>query len=106
MFRIVITIEKKEKITHMCMCSRYKQLNSMYLSQALNVQLAIIKSERIKTSKTVPGHIVIKVFKTNLVLNLILLKAPILLDEASKNNNKNRMVLIYLCIIILIDTNL
>lgn len=54
-----------------------------YLSHALNVQLAIINNERIKTNKTVPGHIVINVFNTNLVLNLILLKAPILLDEAS-----------------------
>jgi hypothetical protein len=54
-----------------------------YLSHALTVQLAIIKSERIKTSKTVPGHIVINVFNTNLVLNLMRLKAPILLDEAS-----------------------
>jgi hypothetical protein len=60
----------------------------VYLSHALNIQLAIIKSERIKTSKTVPGHIVINVFTTNLVLNLILLKAPILLDEASKNINR------------------
>ncbi len=56
----------------------------LYLSQARNVQLAIIKSERIKTSKTVPGQIVINVLSTNRVLNLIRLKAPILLDEASK----------------------
>jgi len=61
---------------------KFKQ-NFLYLSHALNVQLAIIKSERIKTSKTVPGHIVINVFNTNVVLNLIRLKAPILLDEAS-----------------------
>lgn len=59
-----------------------------YLSHARNVQLAIIKSERIKTSRTVPGHIVISVFNTNLVLNLIRLKAPILLDDASIENSK------------------
>jgi hypothetical protein len=57
--------------------------NKSYLSQARNVQLAIINSESIKTSRTVPGHIVINVFNTNLVLNLIRLKAPILLDDAS-----------------------
>ncbi len=62
---------------------KFKQ-NFLYLSHALNVQRAIMKSERIKTSKTVPGHIVINVFNTNVVLNLIRLKAPILLDEASK----------------------
>ncbi len=68
---------------------KFKQ-NFLYLSHALNVQLAIIKSERIKTSKTVPGHIVINVFNTNVVLNLIRLKAPILLDEASwKEKNEN-----------------
>ena len=39
-----------------------------------------------KTNNTVPGHIVISVFKTNLVLKLILLRAPILLEEASVNN--------------------
>ena len=59
--------------------------SSTYLSQALRVQLAIIKSESIKTSRTVPGQMVINVFSTNLVLNLIRLKAPILLDEASKS---------------------
>ncbi len=68
---------------------KFKQ-NFLYLSHALNVQLAIMKSERIKTSKTVPGHIVINVFNTNVVLNLIRLKAPILLDEASwKEKNEN-----------------
>lgn len=35
---------------------------------------------------TVPGQIVIKVFKTNFVSKLILFSAPILLDEASVNN--------------------
>ncbi len=63
----------------------------LYLSQARNVQLAIIKSERIKTSKTVPGHIVINVLTTNLVLNLIRLKAPILLDEASIKSINNHL---------------
>lgn len=62
---------------------KYLLLFFVYLSHARNVQLAIIKSDKIKTSKTVPGHIVINVFNTNVVLNLIRLKAPILLDEAS-----------------------
>jgi hypothetical protein len=66
-----------------------------YLSHALNVQLAIIKSERIKTSKTVPGHIVINVFNTNAVLNLIRLKAPILLDEASFEKQNPKFVFIF-----------
>ena len=39
-----------------------------------------------KTSKTVPGQIVIKVFITNLVLKLIRFKAPILRLEASVNS--------------------
>lgn len=54
-----------------------------YLSQALTVQLAMMKSVKMKTNKTVPGQMVINVFKTNLVLNLIRLNAPILLDDAS-----------------------
>ena len=58
-------------------------ISSINLSHARNVQLAIINSERIKTRRTVPGHIVMRVFKTNVVLNLIRLNAPILLDDAS-----------------------
>lgn len=37
-----------------------------HLSHCLNVHDAIIHSETINTNNTVPGHIVIKVFKTNL----------------------------------------
>ena len=39
---------------------------TVYLSQARIVQAAIIQSETEKTSRTVPGHIVINVFITNL----------------------------------------
>lgn len=46
------------------------------LSHCLRVQLAIIHRDTIKTNKTVPGQIVISVFKTNLekfanILNII-----------------------------------
>lgn len=37
-----------------------------HLSHCLRVHEAIIHNETIKTNNTVPGHIVIKVFKTNL----------------------------------------
>lgn len=59
---------------------------STYLSHCLNVQLAIIHKETMKTRRTVPGQIVMRVFKTNLVLKFILLSAPILREEASVNN--------------------
>ena len=36
-----------------------------------------------KTRRTVPGQMVIRVLRTNLVLKLILLRAPILLELAS-----------------------
>ena len=60
--------------------------NNKYLSQALKTQLVKIKRLKINTSKTVPGHIVIKVFKTNCVLKLIRFNAPMLLLEASVNS--------------------
>ena len=58
----------------------------IYLSHARNVQLAMMKRVRMNTSRTVPGQIVIRVLKTNLVLNLIRLKAPMLLDDASADD--------------------
>lgn len=57
-----------------------------YLSHTCMIQLAKIHNVTVKTSSTVPGQIVINVFNTNLVLKLILFKAPILLDEASVNS--------------------
>lgn len=60
--------------------------NLTNLSHCLKVQLAIIQSDTIKTNKTVPGHIVINVFKTNRVLKFIRFRAPIDLEEASVNN--------------------
>ena len=60
-----------------------------YLSHARNVQLAMMKRVRMNTSRTVPGQIVIRVLKTNLVLNLIRLKAPMLLDDASADDRNS-----------------
>ena len=54
-----------------------------HLSHCLSVQLAMIQRETMKTSRTVPGQMVMSVFRTNLVLKLILLRAPILLELAS-----------------------
>jgi len=61
----------------------------------------MINNERIKTSRTVPGHIVISVLTTNLVLNLIRLNAPILLDDASEQttgNSTNLLVFLFVCL--------
>ncbi len=44
----------------------------LYLSHCLSVQLAMIQRVTMKTSRTVPGQIVIRVFSTNRVLKLIL----------------------------------
>ena len=57
-----------------------------YLSHCRRVQLAMIQSDTMKTSSTVPGQIVIKVFITNRVLKLIRLSAPIEREDASVNN--------------------
>ena len=46
----------------------------------------MIQSDTMKTSSTVPGQIVIKVFRTNRVLKLIRLSAPIEREDASVNN--------------------
>lgn len=42
-----------------------------YRSHCLKVQEAIIHNDTMKTNSTVPGHIVINVFKTNLQINSI-----------------------------------
>ena len=47
------------------------------------VTLSMIQSDTMKTSRTVPGQIIIKVFRTNRVLKLIRLSAPIEQEEAS-----------------------
>ena len=57
-----------------------------YLSHCLSIQLAMIQRDTMKTSSTVPGQIVIKVFITNRVLKLIRLRAPIEREDASVNN--------------------
>lgn len=44
----------------------YTEQVKTHLSHCLSVHEAIIHNETIKTNNTVPGHIVIKVFKTNL----------------------------------------
>ena len=46
----------------------------------------MIQRETMKTSSTVPGQMVISVFSTNLVLKLILLRAPMLRELASVNS--------------------
>ncbi|KAI2796374.1 hypothetical protein BLOT_015826 [Blomia tropicalis] len=53
------------------------------LSHNLMVQLPIIHRDTSTTIRQVPGHIVINVFNTNLVLKLIRFNAPILRDDAS-----------------------
>ena len=60
--------------------------NCSYLSHCLRVQLAMIQRDTMKTSSTVPGQMVIKVFRTNRVLKLIRFNAPIEREEASVNN--------------------
>lgn len=55
------------------------------LSQALSIQLAINQSDNMTTRRTVPGQIVIKVFITKRVLNVIRFNAPMLRDDASEN---------------------
>lgn len=57
-----------------------------YLSHCLSVQLAIIHRDTMNTSNTVPGHMVMSVFSTNLVLKLIRFRAPMLRDDASVNS--------------------
>ena len=58
-------------------------LQAPHLSHCLRVQLAMIQRETMKTRRTVPGQMVMRVLRTNLVLKLILLRAPILLELAS-----------------------
>lgn len=62
------------------------RMRGTHLSQARRNQLAIIHSERIFTSSTVPGQIVINVFITNFVSKFIRFNAPIDRDEASVNS--------------------
>ena len=56
------------------------------LSQARNIQLAMIQRDNISTTSTVPGQIVIRVLTTNRVLSCIRLSAPILRDDASEKS--------------------
>ena len=57
-----------------------------YRSHCRSVQLAMIHKDTMKTRRTVPGHMVISVLRTNRVLKLMRLRAPIDLDEASVNS--------------------
>lgn len=77
-------IEEKKKRPEMDEWDR--RLMLAYLSQRRNVQLAMIQRETMNTRSTVPGQMVIKVFRTNLVLKLMRFRAPILLDDASVNS--------------------
>ena len=58
----------------------------MYRSHWRSVQLAMIHNDTMKTRRTVPGQMVIRVFRTNRVLKLMRLRAPIDLDDASVNS--------------------
>lgn len=55
-----------------------------YLSHALSIQLASIHIDSISTSSTVPGQMVMSVLRTNRVLKVIRLSAPMLRDDASE----------------------
>lgn len=46
----------------------------------------MIHKDTMKTRRTVPGQMVINVLRTNRVLKLMRLRAPIDLDEASVNS--------------------
>lgn len=83
--RIVITVTR-ERENHRAVDRNQRRI---HLSHARNVQLAMMKRVKMNTSKTVPGQMVIKVLKTNLVLNLIRLNAPMLLDDASVNGRSS-----------------
>ncbi|TNN77091.1 hypothetical protein EYF80_012729 [Liparis tanakae] len=50
------------------------------------VHAAMIQEDILNTSRTVPGQMVMRVFMTKRVLKLILLRAPMLRDEASVNS--------------------
>lgn len=58
----------------------------VYLSQTRTVHAAMIQEDILNTSRTVPGQMVMRVFMTKRVLKLILLRAPMLRDEASVNS--------------------
>ena len=59
---------------------------STYHSQARRIHAHTIQRDIINTTITVPGKMFISVLSTNLVLNVILLRAPMLLDDASVNS--------------------
>lgn len=65
---------------------RIERLYPTYRSHWRKVQLAMIHKETIKTRRTVPGQMVISVLRTNLVLKLMRLRAPIDRDDASVNS--------------------
>lgn len=62
----VIKKANKLKTENMHNNAYLKVVEMGYLSHCRKVHEAIIHKDTMKTSSTVPGHIVIKVFKTNL----------------------------------------
>ncbi len=62
------------------------------LSHCLSVQLAMIHSETMNTSSTVPGQMVMRVLRTKRVLKLIRLSAPMLRELASVNSFECRSI--------------
>ena len=83
---LAITVDIRKFSHYDKRVKKLKFADYTHLSQALNIQAQIIHNESMKTPMTVPGNIVINVFRTNLVLNVILLRAPMLRDDASVNS--------------------
>ncbi|TNN71330.1 hypothetical protein EYF80_018408 [Liparis tanakae] len=81
-----------KRLADKCLTSREKTethvsarrlITNTRVNRTAKVQAAMIHSEMVKTSSTVPGQMVMRVFITKRVLKLILLSAPMLRDEAS-----------------------
>lgn len=73
-------------IIHWCRWEFWYSKVFTYHSQALKIHAQIIQSDSMKTTRTVPGNMFISVFSTNLVLNVILFRAPMLREDASVNS--------------------
>jgi len=89
----------KELLKSVHICQSYRKIKSgtfsygrciilgvADLSQARSIQLAMIHSDNMSTTSTVPGQIVIRVFRTNRVFSCIRFSAPILRDDASEKS--------------------
>ena len=68
-----------------CLKSHLKQIDSNYQKRTNLARICFKLSEDIPSS-TVPGQMVMRVLRTNRVLKLIRLRAPMLLELASVNS--------------------